>query len=665
MFLKCKDKVKFTLLILLLFLYCGCTQKNTATHDTRYIDSVVTIARIIGDSIDGNARLRFLENALKNRELTPDEKFRLYTVKHYTNLLKFYDYKTALVYADSMLWIADNFDVDNVGDKKFTAHKQRAEALYGLEQYKQAYEAYEIAGHIADTVRSTAVKSKFLYSLGMAYYKEEKYLEAAHLFWSSFLLASKADDKEIMNMHYYRQQLISNTGLAYSIAGSTDSAMYFFRKAVSYIQTENKSPSPGLGAWDEALSVVYGNMATLYRNTGETDSAAHYFARSIQISRATGRNLQDRQYNELKLADLLITQERYDSALTLLKDVVTSDSLNKTRRSLDDSLELKCRITEVFSKYYSAVGNYERAFVYLDEYHKSVEQKSGLVQKIKVNNLENGIGAVGHEKQILTLEKDKKIRNQRMTILVLFIGLSVFGLVIIYYYMRLHKLTSQKLKEENEQILNFSTQVEQSLKKKIDMDKANYLALLENTDDCLWSMDTDLNILAFNKVYRDFVEVITGKIPRVGQSDPLKEVNADFYENIMDGYKAALAGETYNSIDKGIYTGGLNYDFAMRFNPIRDKNGEITGIACTRKDITEYFDLTDSLKKNTEQFKNIAWLQSHALRGPLTTIMGIADLLSDQEHKLDQATTLELINGMNEKLEELDRLVNEIVKLTY
>ena len=58
-------------------------------------------------------------------------------------------------------------------------------------------------------------------------------------------------------------------------------------------------------------------------------------------------------------------------------------------------------------------------------------------------------------------------------------------------------------------------------------------------------------------------------------------------------------------------------------------------------------------------------MQSHSLRGPLTTIMGIANLLLEEEDKADPVKHHDLILGMKEKLEEMDKIVNEIVKLTY
>lgn len=570
----------------------------------------------------------------------------------------------ALIYADSMLWLVSNAKVKDAGEKQFTAHKQLAETQYLLEQYKTAYEHYEIARHIVDTVSSSAVRSRYYYGLAMAYYKEEKYADAARLFVSAYNAATQGDGPRILNSIYYRQEVLDNAGLSYAKAGIRDSGLLYFRKAIGYIQEQKATASKARFAWDEALAVVYGNMASLYRSAGTTDSAFFYYKASLVCTDSVHRSLKDRRYNQLKLAGLFIDTKQYDSARQLITAVEQSVAADSQRYNSDDSLELALRMAEIYAIYNKATGNYATGYECLERYHALQQAKSDRIQKIKVHSLDAGTSNASHERQIAQLTADTKIRNQRITILALIIVLAVFSIIIIYFYMRAHKLKSEQLMEQNQKIISQSTTIQRELQKKIDTDRANYLALLENTDDCLWSMDQDFNILAFNKVYKEFIFVASGKYPKVGEPDILRQVAPQFYNQVLEGYNAALAGNVFNSLDKGINTEGADLDFATRFNPIKNKEGEVIGISCSRKDITEYLDLTDSLMKHSEQFKNIAWLQSHALRGPLTTIMGIADLLSDDE-QLDPEIMKMLLKGMKDKLVEMDKLVNEIVKLTY
>ena len=654
-------------IILVLIFTCtySCTTQSLQYEDTKFTDHIMEVANGVEDSLPPRAAIKFIDSSIAGHNFSPIDRYRIYKTKFYIYINKLNNNKQALLYADSMLWVCSNFSLPDEGDKQFFSYKFVADAQYGLEQYKAAYHNYEIARRIADTVSSPLVKSRYLYSLGMAYYKEEKYLESAYLFSRAYEKVKNVTSNEQQGIDYYKQEILSNAGLGYNKAGNNDSAMYYYRLAMDFILLKKEQYKEKQRRWEEAISVVYGNMGDLYKQMGKYDSAETYLKKSIEINKLAGRNLKDRFYNQFKLADLYIDEHKYALALAMLDEVGEPIRIDDVSNLPDDCLELAYRSTAVFSKYYSSVNDYNKAFDYLQQHHKAQDVKWARMQKRKVNSLESGVENASHEQQILKLQTDNRIRNQRITILVLVCIISICCILIIYYYMRLHKLNSQKLRIENEQIISKSSIIQEGLKKKIDTDRANYLSLLENTEDCLWSMDRDLNILAYNKIYKEFIYVVSGKYPEVGGKDILSELDQEFYANILKGYKVALAGAPYNSLDKGLQTNGVNYDFAMRFIPVKNEAGEVVGITCSRKDITEYFTLTNSLKKNNELFRNIAWMQSHSLRGPLTTIMGIANLLLEEEDKADPVKHHDLILGMKEKLEEMDRIVNEIVKLTY
>ena len=652
-------------LCMIVALGIGCRSGTSDTPDYPGIDSLIAAARYVGDSIGPKERLHFLDSAVTGKTLSANDKFRIYTMRHHTYLNKLFDYHMALLYADSMLWTVSNGKVADIGDKLFTVHKQLAETQYLLEQYKEAYDNYEIARHIVDTISSSAVRSRYCYGLGMAYYKEEKFTDAARLFVAAYNAATKGDGAKILNNVFYQQEVLDNAGLAYSKAGMNDSALFYFRRAVSYISTHKSSGDhPGF-QWDEALSVVYGNMAYTYHGMGNADSALTYYTASLAGTEAQRHNLRDRGYNQLKLAGLLIELGRLDSAANLIMVAEQLAAIDTEKCNRDDSLELALRMARVYSAYYKGIGNYARAYESLEKYHTLQQIKSERVEKVKIHSLDAGTSNASYEREIVRLTAATRIRNQNITILVLVIVIAGFSLIIVYYYMRAHKFNSEKLMEQNQKIISQSTTIQRELQNKIDNDRVNYLALLEGADDCLWSMDKDFNILAFNKVYKEFIFVASGRQPKVGEPDILREVAPHFYNQLLDGYNAALDGSVFNSVDNGINTERANLNFATRFSPIKNKAGEVIGITCSRKDITEYLDLTDSLMRHNEQFKNIAWIQSHALRGPLTTIMGIADILSDEEDKLDPDTLQFLLKGLKDKLVEMDKLVNEIVKQTY
>jgi len=113
-------------------------------------------------------------------------------------------------------------------------------------------------------------------------------------------------------------------------------------------------------------------------------------------------------------------------------------------------------------------------------------------------------------------------------------------------------------------------------------------ALFNCTDDQLWSVNCDLQLIAANKAFITAIESFIGLTVKPGDQLLLKNVfNKDliaFWEAL---YKRALSGESFKT---EIYTPAFNnWQEAWAdtsFNPIY-KNGVVVGIACYSKDITE------------------------------------------------------------------------------
>lgn len=78
-------------------------------------------------------------------------------------------------------------------------------------------------------------------------------------------------------------------------------------------------------------------------------------------------------------------------------------------------------------------------------------------------------------------------------------------------------------------------------------------------------------------------------------------------------------------------------------------------------DITEQKVNTLRLEEQNEQLRQIAWIQSHNVRGPLATILGLAMLFKSNQSDLD---VNEIINGILDSSEKLDQVIREIVNKT-
>jgi tetratricopeptide (TPR) repeat protein len=156
------------------------------------------------------------------------------------------------------------------------------------------------------------------YRMGMIMYKQEHYLLAANYFKISSQQTNTCDWS--LRSFYRRQELLNNTGLSYSKINRPDSAMFYYKKAVDYINTYGKQ----FGAknlLDEALGVVYGNEANIYISNNDLKSAGELLRKSISINLRKGYDNRDAQLSELKLAHLYSQENEPDSLIVVLQNV--------------------------------------------------------------------------------------------------------------------------------------------------------------------------------------------------------------------------------------------------------------------------------------------------------------------------------------------------------
>jgi PAS domain S-box-containing protein len=114
--------------------------------------------------------------------------------------------------------------------------------------------------------------------------------------------------------------------------------------------------------------------------------------------------------------------------------------------------------------------------------------------------------------------------------------------------------------------------------------QSNLAALIENTNDPIWSVDRTFQLLTINKAARDRFELIYDKeLPahcRPTEMLPVQE--REYWETL---YHRALAGEQFSTIYERRNSAKPKAFSEVWFNPITS-DGEITGVAVFVRDIT-------------------------------------------------------------------------------
>jgi two-component system, NarL family, sensor histidine kinase UhpB len=117
-----------------------------------------------------------------------------------------------------------------------------------------------------------------------------------------------------------------------------------------------------------------------------------------------------------------------------------------------------------------------------------------------------------------------------------------------------------------------------------EFDNRNTEALINNTNDLMWSVDRDMNLITSNDAFNKFCEDSFGARIQKGEhilSDTFSKSQLEKYESL---YNQAFSGKSFSLIEH--LTEPFEFWSEVSFYPIYNGN-EVIGTACFSRDITE------------------------------------------------------------------------------
>ncbi|WPU99331.1 PAS domain S-box protein [Mucilaginibacter sp. cycad4] len=158
-------------------------------------------------------------------------------------------------------------------------------------------------------------------------------------------------------------------------------------------------------------------------------------------------------------------------------------------------------------------------------------------------------------------------------------------------------------------------------------------ALINNTQDHIWSIDKELRYMYMNQAYVEQVTHLTGVKPYKGQYSYKHE---GFSRQVTDDwtvyYNRALSGERYDIISESTDpVSGQRLYYEVSFNPIYTAGGDVIGVGCFGHNITDRLKIQKELVGQNERLRNIASLSSHELRRPVASMLGLIGLMDHED----------------------------------
>ena len=156
--------------------------------------------------------------------------------------------------------------------------------------------------------------------------------------------------------------------------------------------------------------------------------------------------------------------------------------------------------------------------------------------------------------------------------------------------------------------------------------ESKLVALVENTDDLIFSLDKELRLITCNTATRNFYITYLGSDITPGDEFDLPNVPI-LAQKLIEQFKTTLNGE---SIRQEIHLplSGKGFYFSVASNPIYSAEGIITGISVFTTDVTKRKAFEIELSRTNFELDSFVYRASHDLRAPLRSILGLINVIS-------------------------------------
>lgn len=188
-------------------------------------------------------------------------------------------------------------------------------------------------------------------------------------------------------------------------------------------------------------------------------------------------------------------------------------------------------------------------------------------------------------------------------------------------------------------------------------------AILDSTTDVNIMISPDMRILNFNRTAGILAEEYFKASLYVGANFMhyvMPELRASFQEN----FNRALSGEKLTTERPVGLPGGDAMWFQFLYYPVYSEAGSMMGVAMNITNIDGRKTAEMKLLQQYDKMREIAYLQSHEARAPLSNILGLINVLMLYTEKTNDPDILQVLEHLNASAARLDAVIQQIVSNT-
>lgn len=203
----------------------------------------------------------------------------------------------------------------------------------------------------------------------------------------------------------------------------------------------------------------------------------------------------------------------------------------------------------------------------------------------------------------------------------------------------------------------------------LEFDQKNVESMINNTDDLMWSIDTDFRLITFNKPFEKYVFNTAGITIAKGSSVLISKYGEQKLSAFTALYQRAFAGEAFT--ETMVTSGNPGSYVEISFYPIYQED-KVIGTACFCRDISKQVQneekiakniqekemLIHELSQNNKDLRQFTYITSHNLRGPIANLLGLCNLLDNYSFKDPTLTTI--LDGIKKASNNFDDTIKDL-----
>jgi two-component system, NarL family, sensor histidine kinase UhpB len=297
-------------------------------------------------------------------------------------------YDSTIIYADSGIRYSK---IINDPDRLALAYLNKSDGYRLLRNYKQALIYCDTASIYAARTGNTDRQAR-IYDIMSDIYAEQKQYAAVLIVRNKALELYKKDNNKMMEGQVY-----DDFGLLFQQMGDLDSALIYHKKAIAIGESVRD---------DKNLSYYYYGAASIYTDMKNYREAEQFAARSLEYAKQQENNVQLATLYSL-LSKIYLAQKKYNEAI---------QSGNMAYGFAVSEVEPSWQVESagILAQAYSDIGNYQQAHRFLMISTTIRDSLNRLLLDEEVAKLQSSFELKEKDKEILLLNKDKELQQQKI-----------------------------------------------------------------------------------------------------------------------------------------------------------------------------------------------------------------------------------------------------------